>query len=289
MPVFNPPRCLEIAIDKYLALAELQAAGLPVPETRVSQTWEQALEDFQQLGGDVVVKPLFGGEGRGITRVHDEAVAWRMFRAFSQLGMVIYQQRFVPHPGYDLRVLVVGSRLFGIRRRNPLDWRTNVSRGAQAEPLEVDETLQQLSRRAALAVGAPLVGVDILPGLDGQLYVLEVNAVPGWRALSRALQVDVAAEILQWIRAEVISTPDAGRVAEVAPIACLCARIAGCAVSTRVNKQRWGTDPCRATLLPVFRPGDCDKPQSAPSFRRKPLARPAAGAEALIQLGYIED
>ena len=213
IPVFNPPRCLEIAIDKYLALAELDAAGLPVPETRVSQTWEQALHDFQQLGSDVVVKPLFGGEGRGITRVNDEAVAWRVFKSYSQMGMVIYQQRFVPHPGYDLRVLVVGPQLFGMRRRNSLDWRTNVSRGATAEPLEIDDTLAQLSRRAAAAVGAPLVGVDILPGLDNRMYVLEVNAVPGWRALSRAIQVDVAAQILQWIQGETFSaaSPDPER------------------------------------------------------------------------------
>jgi RimK family alpha-L-glutamate ligase len=202
VPVLNPPRCLEVAIDKYLALAQLEAAGLTVPETRVSQTWEQALDDFQRLGGDVVVKPLFGGEGRGITRVQDEAVAWRMFKALSQLGMVIYQQRFIPHPGYDLRVLVVGSRLFGIRRRNSLDWRTNLSRGAQAEPLELNEPLVQISREAARAVGAPLAGVDILPGRDGRLYVLEINAVPGWRGLARALQVDVAACVLDWIRRE---------------------------------------------------------------------------------------
>jgi ribosomal protein S6--L-glutamate ligase len=200
LPVFNPPRCLEIAIDKYLALAELQAAGLPVAETRCSQTWEQAWDDFHELGGDVVVKPLFGGEGRGITRVNDEAVAWRVFRTYSQLGCVIYQQQFIRHPGYDFRVLVVGQRLLGMRRRNDLDWRTNIGRGAEAEPMEVDETTADLSRRAARAVGAPLAGVDLLPGPDGQLYLLEVNAVPGWRALAGALQVDVAALVVGWIR-----------------------------------------------------------------------------------------
>jgi ribosomal protein S6--L-glutamate ligase len=203
VPVINPPRCLEIAIDKYLALAELHAAGLPVAETRTSQTWEQAMDDFQQLGGDVVVKPLFGGEGRGITRVNDDAVAWRLFKACCQLGLVIYQQRYIPHPGFDLRILVMGGRLFGMRRRNAADWRTNISRGAVAEPLELDDRLAELALRAARAVGAPLAGVDILPGRDGQLYLLEVNAVPGWRALSRALQVDIAAELLEWIAGQV--------------------------------------------------------------------------------------
>ncbi len=198
-PVFNPPRCLEVAIDKYLTSALLEAAGLPIPRTLTSQTAEQAMEHFAALGGHVVVKPLFGGEGRGITRIDDEAIAHRVFRTLTQLGHVIYQQEFIAHPGHDLRVLVMGTRCYGMRRSNPLDWRTNVSRGAHGEYLEVTETLGELATRAAAAVGAPLAGVDLLPGPDGQLYVLEVNAVPGWRGLAKAHQRDIAADVLDWI------------------------------------------------------------------------------------------
>lgn len=203
IPVFNPPRSLEVAVDKYLTSALLQRAGLPIPRTLTSQTYDQALEDFHALGGDVVLKPLFGGEGRGITRLQDEAIAERVFRTLAQLGHVLYQQEFIAHPGHDLRVLVIGHKLFGMRRCNSDDWRTNVSRGATAEPLEVNEELAELARRAAAAVGVPFAGVDILPGPDGQLYLLEVNAVPGWRGLARALQRDIAREVLDWIAAEI--------------------------------------------------------------------------------------
>ena len=61
--VLNPPRALEACVDKYLATARLAAAGLPVPPTVVCQDAEAALEAFARLGGDVVVKPLFGSEG----------------------------------------------------------------------------------------------------------------------------------------------------------------------------------------------------------------------------------
>jgi ribosomal protein S6--L-glutamate ligase len=44
-----------------------------------------------------------------------------------------------------------------------------------------------------------VAGVDLLPGKDGQMYVLEVNAVPGWKALARTLNVDVAALVLEYI------------------------------------------------------------------------------------------
>ncbi len=199
--VINPARAIEAAVDKYLASAKLSAAGLRVPETIVCQTVEAALTAFGRLGGDVVVKPLFGAEGRGITRLNDEALAERAFRLLVPLGAVLYLQRYVPHHGYDLRVLVLGRQMWGIRRRNLLDWRTNVSRGATAEPLELEPAVAEAARRAADAIGAPLAGVDLLPGVDGRLYAIEVNAVPGWQALSRTLGVDVARHVLDFVAA----------------------------------------------------------------------------------------
>jgi ribosomal protein S6--L-glutamate ligase len=194
--VVNPARAIEAAVDKYLATAKLQAAGLLVPATIVCQTASDALEAFETLGGDVVVKPLFGGEGRGITRVSDAAVARRVFMALEQIGAVLYLQQFVPHDGVDWRLLVIGDEVLGMKRINPDDWRTNISLGARPAPLEVTVELAQLARRAAAAVGATVAGVDLLPARDGRLYAIEVNAVPGWRALGEVTGLDVASRVL---------------------------------------------------------------------------------------------
>jgi ribosomal protein S6--L-glutamate ligase len=199
MRVVNPPKAIEVAVDKYLATARLQAAGMLVPRTIVCQTADQALAAFETLGGDVVVKPLFGGEGRGLTRVTDPAVARRVFMALEQLGSVLYVQKFIPHDGVDWRLLVIGDQVLGMKRINPEDWRTNISLGGRAAPLEVTAELVQLARRAADAVGASVAGVDLLPARDGRLYALEVNAVPGWRALAKITNVDVAARVLEHI------------------------------------------------------------------------------------------
>lgn len=196
--VINPPKAIEAAVDKYLASARLAAAGLRIPRTMVCQTAEEAMDGFAQLGGDVVLKPLFGAEGRGIARLIDEALALRAFKMLEQLGAVLYLQQFVRHDGCDLRLLVIGDRVLGMTRRNPLDWRTNISRGATAEPLEVTPELAEMAHRAAQAIGAPLAGVDLLPGRDGQLYAIEVNAVPGWKALARAHSIDVARLVLEF-------------------------------------------------------------------------------------------
>lgn len=194
--VVNRAKAIETAVDKYLASARLQAAGMLVPETIVCQTADEALAALERLGGDVVVKPLFGGEGRGIARVSDAAVARRVFVTLEQLGSVLYVQRFVPHDGVDWRLLVVGDEVLGMKRINADDWRTNISLGGRAAPLEVSAELAGLAKRAAAAVGASVAGVDFLPGRDGRLYAIEVNAVPGWRALAEVTGVDVAARVL---------------------------------------------------------------------------------------------
>jgi ribosomal protein S6--L-glutamate ligase len=198
--IVNPPRAIEIAVDKFLTSALLVEAGIDHPPTIVCQTVDDAMQAFAALGGDVVVKPLFGGEGRGIARVSDEAIALRVFKSLAPLGSVLYLQKFVPHDGFDLRVFLLGQRALGMKRINATDWRTNVSRGATTEPLALDDELVTLARRAAAATKTVMAGVDILLGRDGRRYVIEVNAVPGWQALSRTLGVDIAEIVLDELR-----------------------------------------------------------------------------------------
>jgi RimK family alpha-L-glutamate ligase len=201
--VLNPPRALETCVDKYLATAYLKAADLDVPATIVCQHAEAAIEAFDTLGGDVVVKPLFGSEGRGMIRISDPELAWRTFRTLERTQSVMYLQQFIAHPGWDLRVFVLGERvLTGMRRVGSGDWRTNVAQGGRVEVVPLGAFETDLALRAAKALSAAVAGVDLLPGPDGEWYVLEVNAVPGWRALAPVTGVDVAVEIVRYLADE---------------------------------------------------------------------------------------
>lgn len=195
-PVINRPRALEIAIDKYLSLAVLARAGLPVPRTCVVQGGEAAVRAWESFAAPCVVKPLFGSRGRGISRVGSAAEA----AAVGEAG-VAYLQEFIPHPGWDLRVLVVADDTFAMRRiAKAGEWRTNVSLGGRPEAVELPAATLDLARRAAATVGATIAGVDILPGPGGPV-VLEVNAVPAWRGLQTVVQTEltdvVAAAVLR--------------------------------------------------------------------------------------------
>jgi len=198
--ILNPPRAIECAVDKYLTTSRLAVEGLPVPETITCEGFEQAMAAFARLGGDVVVKPLFGSEGRGIVRVSDPDLAHRVFRTLERIGAVLYLQRFVRHPGYDIRVLVLDGRPVGsVKRSNPHDFRTNVSRDARAEThLPTDQEIE-FALRASRCTETRFAGVDLLYDEGGQLFVIEVNAVPGWRAFERATQIPVAERVIESI------------------------------------------------------------------------------------------
>ena len=130
----------------------------------------------------------------------DGDVAYRVFKTLERLGAILYLQRFVVHDGFDLRAFVLGDRvLAAMRRRHDSDWRTNIARGAQPVVHEPSALETDLAVRAAESIGAPIAGVDLLRGRDGRMYVLEVNAVPGWRALTKTTGVDIAVELLRFV------------------------------------------------------------------------------------------
>ncbi|MFO0842409.1 MAG: RimK family alpha-L-glutamate ligase [Gemmataceae bacterium] len=200
--VSNPPRLPGGGDRQVPDDGALHAAGLPVPPTVVCQGADAALEAFATLGGDVVVKPLFGSEGRGMVRVSDPEMAWRTFRTLERTGCVLYLQQLIRHPGWDLRVFVLGRRVLTAMRRYAREgWRTNVAQGGRGEAVAVRDDEAELALRAAAVLGADAAGVDLLRGPGGEWYVLEVNAVPGWRALAPVTGVDVAKEIVRHLAA----------------------------------------------------------------------------------------
>ena len=193
--VMNSGRAIERTVDKAWTSAILEQAGLPTPETVACERADDAFVAFRRMG-DVVVKPLFGSMGLGMTRVSDEDVAWRVFRAVEAMRGVFYVQRFVDHGGRDLRAFVIGDQVLGAIERTADDWRTNFSRGGKAAPCTLPAEWAVLAVRAARAVGAEYAGVDLLPDGHGGVYVLEVNGIPGWEGLQQATGLDVAGAVI---------------------------------------------------------------------------------------------
>lgn len=196
--VVNPPKSIERAVDKYFALTLLEEAGLPVPRTVITESSTRALKAFEELGGDVVIKPIFGSRGIGSTRVSDRDVAERIFRALTFHHEVIYIQEYIEHGFTDIRAFVLGDRVLASMRRVADGWKTNVSQGARPEPLRLEEELEELAVKASKVVGCMVAGVDILEGRGGPM-IIEVNSQPGWMGLQSVTETNIAEEIIKYI------------------------------------------------------------------------------------------
>ncbi|MBA2566158.1 MAG: RimK family alpha-L-glutamate ligase [Gemmatimonadetes bacterium] len=194
IPVVNPPRGLERAVDKSYTSALLEQAGLPTPRTVAAERAEDALAAFE-LFGDCVVKPLFGSNGNGLVRLSDPDLAHRAFRALEFERAVFYVQEMLPHPGYDVRAFVVGGRVIAAMTRHSPDWRTNLARGGRAAQRDLAPLEEEFALRAAEALGLDYAGVDLMPLPDGRVFVIEVNGSPGWEGLQATTAVDVAGEL----------------------------------------------------------------------------------------------
>lgn len=197
--VTNPPSAIERGVDKYYTLALVQAEGIPVPKTIVAERFDDAMSGFDKLGGDVVVKPLFGSEGRGMVRVSDRDMAYRVFRALELNRYVFYLQEYVQHGCEDIRVFVVGDKVVASMKRRGDSWKCNICNGAKGNRLVMNETLEDMSIRAVKALGADYGGVDFLPLEGGGYFLIEVNTIPGWKGLEKATGFDAAGYLADFI------------------------------------------------------------------------------------------
>ena len=144
----------EMARDKDEAAAALERAGLPTPGWRLATSVPEALAHARTLGGPVVIKPVDGHHGRGVTLdVTDDVQATEAFTqaaAASRRRQAIVQRQVV---GRDHRLLVIGGRLVACAERVPAgvvgDGRSTIRELVErenADPRRGDGHAQELTR-----------------------------------------------------------------------------------------------------------------------------------------------
>jgi RimK family alpha-L-glutamate ligase len=212
--VWNEARAIERCVDKSMTSFLLARAGLPTPRTWALESLEaaRALVERETLESPLVLKPLFGAQGKGLRLIRGppdlpppEAVAG-----------VYYLQRFSASSGEghrDFRLFVLAGGVVAAMMREAPTWITNVKQGGRPWAIAPDPAMQRLAVAAAQAVSAAVAGVDILVGPDGQPTVLEVNSMPAWNALQQVSARDIAAAIAAALLDEAARRSARGRLA----------------------------------------------------------------------------
>jgi cyanophycin synthetase len=107
-----------IAQDKELSKRLLHAAGVPVPRGRAVHDVDDAWKAAQDIGLPVVVKPLDGNQGKGVTvNILSEAQLRAAYAVAIEFRDTVLVERYMP--GNDFRLLVVGDKLVAAARRDP--------------------------------------------------------------------------------------------------------------------------------------------------------------------------
>ena len=193
VPVWNEATAIERCVDKSTTTFLLARAGLPVPPSWAVEGIDAARKVVaaESDAGPLVLKPLFGSQGRGLVLVREAAD----LPPPEQVGDVYYLQRFVGGEGpdyHDFRVFVIAGEPVAAMLRHSKEWITNVKRGGRPMPTPLDRELAEIAAAAAGAVGASFCGVDIIRGKDRRPYVLEVNSMPAWSGLETVSTVKIA-------------------------------------------------------------------------------------------------
>jgi cyanophycin synthetase len=108
----------ELAGNKNAAKLLLGEAGLPVPRGALVTTADEVAAEARRLRFPVVVKPLDGNHGRGVTTgIVDEAGARAAFALAAQHSRRVIVEREIP--GRDHRILVIGGKVVAVAERVP--------------------------------------------------------------------------------------------------------------------------------------------------------------------------
>jgi RimK family alpha-L-glutamate ligase len=195
--LINSRESLEIASDKFLTSVFLEKHNIQTPKTIICEDPHDALQMYEELGSDVILKPLFGSKGIGISRLNDKGFAENVIISLGQLNEVFYLQEFIEHYNRDIRIFVIGNKAIAGMYRVSDNWKTNVYAGAEVKPIELTDELERLAVKAAQVTKTEIAGVDILESEDGY-YVIEVNSIPGFTALQKVTDIDIPEKIISY-------------------------------------------------------------------------------------------
>lgn len=202
----NASEAIERVKDKLFQM-QILAEKFPIPKTMLVKFPVNPDLVARQLGFPVIIKTLSGSQGSGVILSHDA-------QSFEDLGNliqitnpnaeIILQEFISSSRGRDLRVFVIGNKVVGCMERFSTDdsFKANFSRGGSVRKFEVTPEIEALALRATEEVGLEISGVDLLFDETGY-KVCEVNSSPGFKGMEQATGIDVAKELIDYIKSVV--------------------------------------------------------------------------------------
>jgi ribosomal protein S6--L-glutamate ligase len=201
IPLVNNSLPISRSRDKLRCLQLLSRHDIDIPRTVMARSPDQIERAIDLVGGcPVVLKLLQGTQGVGVLLAETPQQVESLLDTFWGLNQNILIQEFVRESaGRDVRALVVGGRVVAAMRRTAKlgEFRSNIHRGGEGTPVELDSEFARVAVEATAIVGLQIAGVDMLEARDGP-KVIELNSSPGFEGLEQATGMDVASLMVRY-------------------------------------------------------------------------------------------
>ncbi|MEE2730364.1 MAG: GAK system ATP-grasp enzyme [Pseudomonadota bacterium] len=206
--VFSPALNMLRLIDRLSCTVTLRNAGIPMPDTLVTESVEAAVQAVMEYGA-AVFKPLYSTKARGMCVIEanaGEAEVRRRVVEFQQQNPMLYLQRKLNLPGRDLGMVFLGGEYLGTYARVSQSdtWNTTIHSGGRYEAFTPPAAWVELARRAQAPFGLDFTTVD-LAETDAGPIVFEVSAFGGFRGALEGAGVEAATLYAEYVITQLVN------------------------------------------------------------------------------------
>lgn len=193
--VFSRVESMLRLIDRLSCTITLKNAGIPMPNTCITEDVEQAINTVKQYG-EAVFKPLFSTKARGMTLINaqqTDSEIRQQISDFKQVNPVMYIQQKLNLSGQDLGlVFLAGNYLGTYARVSQSDaWNTTIHSGGRYAAFEPSAEIVEMATKAQSLFNMDFTTVDVAITDTGPI-VFEVSAFGGFRGAKDGCNVDAA-------------------------------------------------------------------------------------------------
>jgi len=203
--VFSGAENMLRLIDRLSCTVTLRNAGIPMPDTRVTEDIDAAMNAVRDFGS-AVFKPLFSTKARGMCIIDSDQPQKDMRAAvedFQRSNPMMYIQRKLDLSGRDLGMVFLGGEYLGTYARVSQDdsWNTTINSGGRYEGYTPPDDIVELAHRAQAPFDMDFTTVDVAETPDGPI-VFEVSAFGGFRGALEGAGIDAAGSYTDYVLAK---------------------------------------------------------------------------------------
>ncbi len=189
--------------NKMFMTLLLQKNSVPTPKTYFSFSKEAAIENLENVGYPLVIKPVIGSWGRGVVPIKDrdavDAIIEIREITDSPHDRIYYLQEIIKRPPRDIRIITIGERaVAAMYRRSTGGFKTNIALGAAPELCNITNEMEDIAAKASKAMGGGILGIDMMEDEQKGLVVHEVNNTVEFKGLAKVAKNNIPKEMVEF-------------------------------------------------------------------------------------------